>query len=410
MPSPYDASVSDEDPLGDDPFGGIPFLGELAKLFGSGGGVPWDNARQVAVSVATDGQSEANVDPVERMGIEQLARVADLHVADVTGLSTSTSGRSVAAVPVNRTRWVIDSLEAYRPLVERLATALGPSAADLDDADADADDPMAGMFSGMLQMFQPMMLAMTAGSMVGHLGRRSLGQYDLPIPRPTTGAHADDLLLVVPNLDAFADEWSLAPDDLRLWICVHDIAHHAILGVPHVRARLDDLLTRYVSSFTNDYSALEDRIGHIDPSDPNALAGLQELVGSPDVILGAITSAEQSTLRPQLDALVAVVVGVVDHVLDVVGGKLIPSYGMLTEALRRRRVEAAEADRFVERLFGLELTQAAYDRGAAFVDGVVERAGEDGVRRLWSDAAHLPTPPEVDAPGLWLARLDLDTD
>jgi len=406
MPSPYDAPVSEEDPLGD-AFGGIPFLGDLARMFGQGGGLPWDNARQVAISVATDGTSEPNVDPVERIGIEQLARVADLHVADVTGLRTSQGGRAVAAVPVNRTRWVTDSLEAYRPLVERLAGALGPSAADLDDSDDDPDDPMAGMFSGMLQMLQPMMLAMTAGSMVGHLARRSFGQYDLPIPRPAEGAHADELLLIVPNLDVFASEWSLPADDLRLWICVHEIAHHAIFGVPHVRARLDDLLTRYVSSFTNDFSSLEDRIGHIDPSDPNALAGLQELIGSPDVILGAITSAEQHHLRPQLDALVAVVEGVVDHVLDVVGGKLISDYGMLTEALRRRRVEAAESDRFVERLFGLELTQATYDRGSAFVAGVIERAGEDGLRRLWVDEAHLPTPAEVDAPGLWLARLDL---
>jgi putative hydrolase len=401
--------VSDDGPLGGDPFGGIPFLGDLARLFGQGGALPWDNARQVAISVATDGQSEANVDPLERIGIEQLARVADLHVADVTGLRTSTSGRPVAAVPVNRTRWVTDSIEAYRPLVERLAGALGPSAADLAEAEAGEDaDPMAGMLSGMLKMFQPMMLAMTAGSMVGHLGRRSLGQYDLPIPRPIGGAGADDLLLVVPNIDTFAEEWSLTPDDVRLWICVHEIAHHAVFGVPHVRARMEELLTRYVSSFTNDFSALEDRLEGLDLSDPSALAGLQDLVGSPDVVLGAITSAEQTSLRPQVDALVAVVVGVVDHVLDAVGAKLIPSYGMLTEALRRRRVEAAESDRFVERLFGLELSQATYDRGAAFVEGVLERAGDDGLRRLWIDAAHLPTPPEVDAPGLWLARIDLD--
>lgn len=377
-------------------------------MFGQGGGMPWENARQVAISVATEGQSEPNVDPVERMGIEQLARVADLHVLEVTGLTPSASGRAIAVVPVNRTRWVTDSLEAYRPLVERLATALGPSAADLEEAEGDPDDPAAGMFNGILQVFQPMMLAMTAGSMVGHLGRRSFGQYDLPIPRPTSGANAEDLLLIVPNLDAFAAEWSLPAEDLRLWICVHEIAHHAIFGVPHVRARLDDLLTRYVSSFTNDFSALEDHVGHIDPSDPEALARLQQLVGSPDVILGAITSSEQMVLRPQLDALVAVVVGVVDHVLDIVGGQLIAGYAMLTEALRRRRVEAAESDRFVERLFGLELTQATYDRGSAFVDGVIERAGEDGLRRLWVDAASLPTPPEVDAPGLWLARLDLD--
>jgi putative hydrolase len=406
MPWPYDALVTDSGPLGD-PFEGMPIFGDIARLLGQQGGGAWESARQLAISVATGATSEPNVDPVERMGIEQLARVADLRVADVTGLSTSVSGRAVSVLPVNRTRWVMDSLEAYRPLVERLAEALGTPEAEGDEEPMEPGDPMAGMFSGLLEMFQPMVLAMTAGSMVGHLARRSFGQYDLPIPRPITGPNADELLLVVPNLDEFAAEWSLAPEDLRLWICVHEVAHHAVLGVPHVRARMDDLLLQYVSSFRNDPTALEDRIGQIDLSDPAALTQLQEVIGSPDVILGAITSPEQDELRPQLDALVSVVEGVVDHVVDVVGGELIADYPMLTEALRRRRVEAAEADRFVERLLGLELSQATYDRGAGFVAGVVERAGQEGLSRLWDGADMLPTPPEVNAPGLWLARIDL---
>ena len=397
--------MSDHGPLGD-PFEGMPFFGDIARMLGQQGGGAWDSARQLGISVATGGVTEANVDPVQRISIEQLARVADLRVADATGLSTSAGGRPVSVRPVNRTSWVMESLDAYRPLVERLAEALGPADAPEEDA-AEPGDPMAGMFAGMLQMFQPMVLAMTAGSMVGHMATRTFGQYDLPIPRPLTGPGADELLLALPNLDAFADEWSLAADDLRLWICIHEVAHHAVLGVTHVRARMDDLLTRYVSSFRNDPAALEDRIGQIDLSDPSALADLQEVMGSPEVILGAITSPEQEALRPQLGALVAMVVGVVDHVLDTVGADLIPSYPMLTEALRRRRVEAAEADRFVERLFGLELSQGTYDRGGAFVAGVLERAGDDGLRRLWAGAEMLPTPPEIDAPGLWLARIDL---
>jgi putative hydrolase len=396
--------VADDGPLGN-PFEGLPLFGDIARMLGQqGGGATWDGARQLAISVATEGSSEPNVDPVERMRIEQLARVADLRVADATGLSTSVGGRAVSVQPVNRTRWVMDTLDAYRPLMEKLAEALGPS--DTDEPEDDGD-PLSGMLTGMMQMFQPMVLAMTAGSMVGHLAQRTFGQYDLPIPRPTTGAAADDLLLVVPNLDAFASEWSLQPDDLRLWICVHEVASHTVLGVPHVRGRLDDLLTRYVSSFRNDPSALEERLGDVDMSDPAALVNLQEAIGSPEVILGAITSPEQDAIRPALEAIVATVVGVVDHVVDVVGSQLLTDYSMLTEALRRRRVEAAAADRFVERLLGLELSQATYDRGSAFVAGVVERAGEDGLRRLWEGEELLPTPAEVDAPGLWLARISL---
>jgi len=82
---------------------------------------------------------------------------------------------------------------------------------------------------------------------------------------------------------------------------------------------------------------------------------------------------------------------------------------MMTEALRRRRVETGEAERFVEKILGLNLTQEQVDRGVSFIGGVVERAGSKGLDRLWGNESNLPTPSEVDAPGLWLARLDLET-
>ena len=52
-------------------------------------------------------------------------------------------------------------------------------------------------------------------------------------------------------------------------------------------------------------------------------------------------------------------------------------------------------------------SNAITQRGSTFVDGVVERAGQEGLARLWVSAAELPTPAEIDAPGLWLARIDL---
>jgi putative hydrolase len=405
-------SVSD--PGSPNPFEGFPLFGDLAKLFGqAGGGVPWDAARNLALAVATDNTAEANVDPLERIKLEQLARVAELHVANVTGLSTTVTGRELTVVPVNRGMWAQRTLDDYRPLLERLAGSLGSTEAVAPDPDLDLepgmgdDDQFAAMLGPMIQAMQPMMVAMTAGSMVGHMARRSFGQYDLPIPRKPS----DELLILVPNLDEFGVQWSLPADDLRLWICLHEIAYHTVLGVPHVRARLDALLSEYTTKFRNDPRALEEHLGELDiTGGPESLASIQQALAEPGALLGAIQSDEQRALLPQLEALVAVVAGVVDHVMDEVGTKLITSYGMLTEALRRRRVEAAEADRFVERLLGLELTQTVYDRGSAFVDGVIERAGPAGLARLWESEAMLPSPPEVDAPGLWLARIDLPAD
>jgi putative hydrolase len=398
------------------PFEGFPLFGDLARMFGPGGmaGGPWEAARGLALNVATEGKSEDNVDPLERIKLEQLARVADLQVAHVTGLATSVTGRQLTVLPVTRGHWARRTLDDYRPLLEKLASSLGSPEAlsDSEELDVDdplgpgADDPLGAMLGPLLSAMQPMMVAMTAGSMVGHLARRSLGQYDLPVPRPPS----DELMIVVPNLDAFGKEWSLPEDDLRLWICLHEISYHTLLAVPHVRQRLESLLTAYTTGFRNDPRALEDHLGDLDLTGPDAMANIQRVLGEPGALLGAIQSDEQRALLPRLTALLAVLAGVVDHVMDQVGTKLIGSYGMLTEALRRRRVETAESDRFVERLLGLEMTQAVYDRGTNFVEGVIERAGEDGLARLWESEAMLPSPPEVDAPGLWLARIDLPTD
>src|SRR5690606_23454237 len=91
----YDALMSDGGPLGGggDPFGGLPFFGDLLRMLQSQG-PSWDTAKQLAVSLATDGTAEVNVDPSERIQLEQLGRVADLHVARVTGLDTAPHGKS----------------------------------------------------------------------------------------------------------------------------------------------------------------------------------------------------------------------------------------------------------------------------------------------------------------------------
>jgi putative hydrolase len=404
--------VSDPGPLGDDPFSGIPFLGDLSKMMGGQGPVAWDAARQLAMQLATDGVSEPNVDPLERIKFEELARVAELRVAATTGLDVATTGRSLSVVPVTRAQWVQRSLDAYRPLFEKLGTALaqdpgadeGPD--DLDPLSGLGGDPMAAMLGPLMKMLGPMMLGMTAGSLLGHLAQRSFGQYDLPMPRPAS----DELMVVPSSIEAFGSDWSLDGDDLRLWICLHEITHHAVLGVDHVRTTLEGLLFEYAGGFQSDAAGLESRLPEIDPTDTNALAGLQEMFSDPEVVLGAIVSPAQLALQPRLAALTAAIAGYVDHVMDEIGATLIGSYDQLTEALRRRRVEADPSDRFVDRLLGLELDQTQYDRGAAFVEGIVERAGTEALTRLWSDVRNLPTPAEVDAPGLWLARIDLPED
>lgn len=394
----------------ENPFEGMPFFGDMLRMLGNQGPVQWDGARQLALSIATGGESEPNIDPLERIRFEQLSRVAELQVSGATGLSVSTTGRSVTVTPVTRSQWALNTLDTYKPLLETMATALHPpTTADPDATDVEPiegfTDPTEAWLGQIMGLLSPMLLGMTAGSLVGHLATRSFGDLDLPIPR----AASDDIEVVPATIEAFGTDWSMDGDDLRLWVCMHQMTNHAVLGVPHVRARLTDLLTQYAGAFESDPDALGSKLADLefDPSGGDPMAKFQELMGDPEVVLGAVRSQRQEEIQPLLQGLVAVIGGYVDHVMDSVGTRLIGSYGQVTEAMRRRRVEAAASDRFVERLLGLELTQEHFDRGRAFVDGVVERAGREGLDRLWSSELVLPTPNEVAAPGLWLARIDL---
>jgi putative hydrolase len=403
-PDPFSGADSGDE-LGknfeQNPLSGMPLFGDLAKLFSQQGPIGWDAARQLALSIATDGGEEGNVDPLERIRLEQLARIAELHVGNATGLPTSFGGTGISIVPVTRGQWATTTLESWRPLFERLASSLTPPAT---PTTPDPSDPLSFM-APLMAMMGPMMMGMTAGSMIGHLSRRSFGQYDLPVPRIAK----DDVMVIPANFERFASEWSIPADDLRLWVCAQEIAMHSVLRIPHVRATVDEFLSAYAAGFEPDPNALEDRLGSMefDMSDPAAMSGMQSMFGDPELLLGAIQSQAQRDMLPKFEALIAAMVGYVDHIVDAVGSSLLSNTTMISEAVRRRRVEADDSDRFVERLFGLELTQATYDRGAAFVAGIVERAGNDGLVRLWESERTLPTPAELEAPGLWLARIEL---
>lgn len=210
--------------------------------------------------------------------------------------------------------------------------------------------------------------------------------------------------MVPATIDSFASDWSLPEDDVRLWICLRETVDHAVLARPHVRAHLEELIDSYVAAFDPNPSMLEEKLGGIDPTD---LSSMQELLGDPETLLGEMENDEQRHIKAQLRSLLSAVTGYVDHVMDSVGRRLIGSYGPLTEALRRRRLEESSGTRILAKLLGVSLDESAYEQGREFVRGVVERAGEEALSRMWASARELPTPAEVAAPGLWLARIDL---
>ena len=365
---------------------GLPFYEELRGVPGVDGPVHWDVARRVAVWVAGGGRPEPPVERSDAATLYELGRVAELHVAAVAPPVMDVGATPVLAAATTRAEWALRLLDGHASLLDALAVALAGG------RPPDPDHRPAGLAPSVLD-------GLMFGWMAGQLSRRALGLHDPPLPRPPTVR----LSIPLANLDELAGAWGLPADEVRLWACLQDVAHHAVLGVEHVREALRSLGRRYVESFAGAAAPGVD----VDAVDPSDATSFRAVLGEPEALVASARTPEQAAVHARLEALVAAVAGWVAHVVDGIAPRLLTSWPSLQEAVRRRRAEASWGDRYVASLLGLGLRQPAHERGARFVAGVVERAGEEGLARLWQSAECLPTPAEVDAPGLWLERIDL---
>ena len=402
------------DPSG---FGGGDFLrnmlSDLLRLLPTTGGMQWQLAHQLATEIAGTG-SDPNPDPLERIQLEQLTAIAELHVADVTGMPTAPAGGSLSIVPSSRRQWARSTLEVWKPVLDRLAESLGPAApgvpapggpptapgSDLDLApDTGGEGDMGSLLGQWATAIFPMMTAMQVGSVVGHLAERALGPYEVPLAPVRSG----ELLVISRNLAQVAEDWSLPIDDLRLWICVHELAYHTVMTRPAVAERMAALVVQHAEQVRPDAAAISELMQSADVNDPSAL---MRIFADP-AALGSGTEDGPSAVRAELDALTAAVAGYAEHVTGTVADRLIGQHAPIGEAMRRRRVGRGDGEKVAEALFGLCLDQALVDRGEKFVRGVLERSGDAWLARMWVGPETLPTPAEIDAPGLWLARLEL---
>lgn len=381
----------------DDPFGGLPFLGDLARAMSGQGPISWDAARQFAQLSATGGEVEPNVDPAARIAVERLATIARMHLIDLTGADLDDAAPRV----VTPGQWAAETLEAYRPLFTDLATALSRQ----HGSDEESTDPMAQMMAGLSKMMAPAMLGMAVGSMVGDLAKRAFGVHDLPIPRNDLS-----LSLVPATIDRFAADWEINPDEMRMWVLAHEYAGSIVESAPGLRSALSSLIRRHVGAFRPDPDAIAERLGNLDISGGDPMESLQQTLGDPEILLGAIRSDEQRELEPLIDSVVAVVVGLTDWLVDAVAVRVVGGEALrIAEAVRRRRLESTPADLFVDRLLGVRLDAEQVRRGKEFVQGVVDRVGDDtALSMLLTNPDAAPTASEITAPGLWLARLGVD--
>jgi len=392
-------SMADE-PFSDDVFKDVPLFRELQRVLFSGTGpVNWELARQVGIATAVGERPDPEPSDEDRALLEQTVRAAELAVADLTGLEPPPEVSKVT--PVRRARWVEANVTGLRGLFEPGAERLGKLMLETPGHELGGEavpglESLAGLGTMMGRM-APLLMGTQVGMVLGMLGRHALGQYDLAVPREGQ----DALLFVVPALEELEREWDLPRDEVRAWVALHEVTHAFQLGRPWAREHFLEQVRELAAGMEFDLSGLEERLAGVDLSDPQRL---QDALGDPADLLGQKLTDEQRLLMRRIQALMAVAEAHADHVLEVLGGRMLSSSARIEEAMLRRRETRGEHERMAERLLGFELTEEHHRLASDFVERVVEATDERTLAAMWESPDSLPSMPELEEPTLWLSR------
>ncbi len=356
----------------------------LFELFQAPGPVNWKLAAEVRKSLA------GAVEPVEPGLAEEyegLVLAAQLRLEPETHLDLSTP-RPVQ--PVDRATWAARNEQAFRYAIE-------PLSGKFSDGIADPSNPMAAMLAPL----GPAVLGMQAGSMVGFMSHRILGQFDTGLPPLDHG----DLYLVVPNVEAFAADHALDVRQVRMWAAGHEVIHHAVLGIPWLSDHVEASMRNYLDDIHFDPGRLTDALGALE--DP---AELESMVGGSGGLAKLLGAEHDPAKLAPVQAVVAAIAGYGDHIVRTALTTVLPDLPRLEEAEARRRVEPDQGEQFLQQLAGLALERHHAGEASRFFDEIDRRWGDESVARAWASADTLPTIGELADPVGWAARVLLEPD
>ncbi|MDQ3915691.1 MAG: zinc-dependent metalloprotease [Actinomycetota bacterium] len=298
---------------------------------------------------------------------------------------------------VDRAGWAEANIAGMSALIEPLARKVGDRLEKL---------PLP------VRLAQRGIVSVEVGVLLGYISRRVLGQYDLLVPetpattgsarRRRSGIPAGTVLYFVgPNMVETARRHDFVPPEFSLWVALHEVTHRfQFAGVPWLRDRFFSLVESYMASLELDARGLAAR-----------LAGAAREVAArslpPDQRhpMFLLASPEQRVTLERLQALMTVVEGHGNFVMDLVGARVIPSFGRMRTAFERRRAQPGPVQRAFNHLIGLEMKLRQYEVGQRFCEDVYRRGGAPAITRLWASPDELPTLAELREPESWLRRV-----
>jgi coenzyme F420 biosynthesis associated uncharacterized protein len=262
------------------------------------------------------------------------------------------------------------------------------------------------------------------GMLLSFLSARVLGQYETFAPAtrempagpvaPSPGEpRAGRLLLVAPNIVHVERELDVHPHDFRLWVCLHEETHRTqFSAVPWLRDHIESEIQAFLGETDIDPSTLVERVrdavqsfvGHGSAEHGEAAADAGEQGGRS--LLDLVQTPVQREILARLTAVMSLLEGHADYVMDGVGPAVVPSVAEIREKFQQRRESGAgRLDMALRKMLGLDAKLRQYRDGERFVRTVVAESGIAGFNRIWTSPNTLPTKSEIAKPADWLSRV-----
>jgi coenzyme F420 biosynthesis associated uncharacterized protein len=357
--------------------------------------INWELAASTAARLTPAGPSLGSAEI--GAAVENLRLMADIsvpHVHDITGLEAARDLRDSSVLVVDRASWAKANTQSF-------AVMLQPAIEKMLESRRGTVSPGAASVGGAITGSQ-------LGAILAFLSSKVLGQYDpfSALAENSTAPAAGRLLLVAPNIISVERELNVAPEDFRLWVCLHEQTHRVQFAAApwlrhHMLEQIEDLS--------------EHLLGNVDSIMERAAAAakaLKDRAGSGaapgrGAILDLLQDPAERAAISHLTAVMSLLEGHANVVMDAVDASIVPSVKTIRQRFNARGTDRGALEKFIRSLLGLDAKMRQYSDGSKFVREVVDAAGMQGFNKVWESADHLPTEPEIHDSKLWLERMGL---
>ena len=350
--------------------------------------VDWDVAVSTARKLVKPGPDISMEGALSAVAeLRDAAQRAESYVQEVTGLTVPSATSPVLVV--DRPGWIQANADAFatilEPLSVRAAQRVGAG--------------VGGRAGASIQTVSARVSGAEVGALLSYLAPKILGQFD-PFYAGAPGETGGRLLLVAPNVVMVERELKLDPADFRLWVCLHEETHRVqFTSVEWLREYLNDQVEQIVGSADLDPAAVLDMMKSAAGQLGEAFRGEREVS-----IVDLIQTPAQRETVDRITAVMSLLEGHADVVMDSVGPEVVPSVETIRSRFNNRR-RAQGLDLIVRKLLGLDAKMRQYRDGARFCNRVIERVGMEGFNRVWMSPTTLPTPAEIATPDRWVERI-----